>query len=125
MAERILIVDDDPLLCSLLQMTLGREGYDTHTVYSGRDALDYLAEHKANLILLDIMMADLNGFDVLRSLRAKPELSTVPVVFLTARVDAISQKTGLDAGAVEYLTKPITPEALVERVKAILRSTSS
>lgn len=120
MAQRILIVDDDPLLCELFQIALGREGYDTHKMLSGQDALDYLAQQPVDLILLDIMMADLNGFDVMRHLKADPQLASIPVVLLTARVDAISEKTGLDSGAVEYLTKPITPEALVERVRAVL-----
>ncbi|NDJ76576.1 MAG: response regulator transcription factor [Chloroflexi bacterium] len=125
MAERILIVDDDPLLCNLLRMALGREGYVTHEVYSGRSALDYLEEEgPVDLILMDVMMADFNGFDVLRHLKAKPEISNIPVIFLTARVDAISQKTGMDIGAVEYLTKPITPDVLVERVQATLAATS-
>jgi len=120
MSERILIVDDDPLLCSLLKMALEREGYETHSVYSGQAALNYLTKQKVDLILLDIMMADLNGFDVLRQLQDDPDSREIPVIFLTARVDAISQKTGMDIGAVEYLTKPITPDALVERVRANL-----
>lgn len=121
MAERILIVDDDPLLCSLLKMALNREGYDTRDFMSGTDVLDYFdAGGHADLILLDVMMADVNGFDVVRRLRERPALTDVPVIFLTARVDAISQQTGLDAGASEYLTKPITPDALVERVRAVL-----
>lgn len=120
MTARILIVDDDPLLCSLLKMALRREGYETHEVYSGRAALAYLDENTVDLILLDVMMADFNGFDVLRHLKADDRLSDLPVIFLTARVDGISQKTGIDIGAVEYLTKPITPDVLVERVEAVL-----
>jgi DNA-binding response OmpR family regulator len=120
MGERILIVDDDLLLCNLLRMALGRAGYQTVEAYSGDTALSYLADNDVDLILLDVMMADINGFDVLRKLKADPELSQIPVVFLTARVDAISQKTGLDIGAVEYLTKPITPEMLIERVQSVL-----
>lgn len=120
MAERILVVDDDPLLCSLLEMALGREGYATSVVYSGRDALEALEAETYDLVLLDIMMADLNGFDVIRRLRASPEHAHTPVIFLTARVDAISQRTGIDAGAVEYLTKPITPDELIARVRAAL-----
>jgi DNA-binding response OmpR family regulator len=125
MAERILIVDDDPLLCSLLRMALRREQYDTVEVYSGQSALDFLQDQQVDLILLDVMMADLNGFDVLRFLRANPLHRDIPVIFLTARVDAISQRTGIDIGAVEYLTKPITPDALIERVRAVLLSRSS
>jgi DNA-binding response OmpR family regulator len=120
MAARILVVDDDPLLCNLLRMALGREGFEPIVVYSGEDALTYLHEQQVDLVLLDIMMADVNGFNVLRRLKADPQIAAIPVVFLTARVDAISQQTGLDIGAVEYLTKPITPERLVERIRAVL-----
>jgi len=120
MAERILIVDDDPLLCNLLRMALGRAGFQTVEVYSGDAALQYLETQTVDVILLDVMMADVNGFDVLRRLKANPNWKAIPVVFLTARVDAISQKTGLDIGAVDYLTKPITPELLIERIQAVL-----
>ena len=120
MAERILIVDDDPLLCNLLRMALGRAGFQTVEVYSGDAALNYLETQTVDVILLDVMMADVNGFDVLRRLKANPNWKVIPVVFLTARVDAISQKTGLDIGAVDYLTKPITPELLIERIQAVL-----
>lgn len=120
MPARILIVDDDPLMCNLLTLTLHREGYETEAVYSGQDALDFLSGSGVDLILLDIMMADFNGFQVLRALRANPSTATIPVILLTARVDTISQKTGLDAGAVDYLTKPITPDLLVSRVRDVL-----
>lgn len=121
MGESILIVDDDPLLCNLLRMALGRAGYQTAEMYSGDTALEYLQTQKTvDLILLDVMMADVNGFDVLRKLKAHAEWSKIPVILLTARVDAISQKTGMDIGAVEYLTKPITPELLIERIQAVL-----
>ncbi|HMM28451.1 MAG: response regulator [Chloroflexota bacterium] len=124
MPARILIVDDDPLMCNLLTLTLHREGYETEAVYSGQDALDYLSGSGVDLILLDIMMADFNGFQVLRALRADPSTATIPVILLTARVDSISQKTGLDAGAVDYLTKPITPDVLVSRVRDVLSAGS-
>lgn len=124
MPARILIVDDDPLMCNLLTLTLHREGYETEAVYSGQDALDYLSGSGVDLILLDIMMADFNGFQVLRALRADPSTAVIPVILLTARVDSISQKTGMDAGAVDYLTKPITPDVLVSRVRDVLSAGS-
>ncbi len=120
MAQRILIVDDDALMCKLLHIALSREGYEAHAVYSGPAALDYLADHEVDLILLDVMMADVNGFEVMRRLKEDERHRHVPVILLTARVDAVSQQTGLDIGAVEYLTKPITPEALAERVRVVL-----
>ena len=120
MTQRVLIVDDDPLLCDLLRMALRREGFETHEVYSGDAALGYLEQRpQVDLVLLDVMMADINGFDVLRRLKETPDLAGIPVILLTARVDAISQRTGLEIGAAEYLTKPITPSALVERVRAV------
>jgi DNA-binding response OmpR family regulator len=124
MAERILIVDDDPLMCNLLTLTLHREGYETDAVYSGQDALDYLSGRDVDLILLDIMMADLNGIEVLRTLQTDPATASIPVIVLTARADAITQQTGLDAGAVEYLTKPIAPDDLVERVRGVLAASA-
>jgi DNA-binding response OmpR family regulator len=124
MAERILIVDDDPLMCNLLTLTLHREGYETDAVYSGQDALDYLSGRNVDLILLDIMMADLNGIEVLRTLQTDPATASIPVIVLTARADAITQQTGLDAGAVEYLTKPIAPDDLVERVRGVLAASA-
>ncbi len=121
MSARILIIDDDPLMCDLLQMALRREGYDADTVYSGVEALDYLTEHGAvDLILLDIMMADLDGFDVLERLKAEERWRDIPVVILTARTDAPSRQQGMAGGAVRYLTKPIMPEALAEHVRAAL-----
>jgi DNA-binding response OmpR family regulator len=122
MGEHILIVDDDPLLCNLLRMALGRAGFQTAEMYSGDTALEYLQRQSVDLILLDVMMADINGFDVLRKLKANPQWKDIPVILLTARVDAISQRTGMDIGAVEYLTKPITPDLLIERIRAVLAS---
>jgi len=124
MPERILIVDDDTLMCRLLHMALTREGYESHEVYSGPAALEYLDAHDVDLILLDIMMSDVNGFEVIRRLKKDGRHADIPIILLTARVDAISQQTGMDVGAVEYLTKPITPEDLVARVRAVLDAAS-
>jgi len=124
MAGRILIVDDDPLLCSLLRMALNREGFETHEVFSGKAALEYLSGALVDLVLLDVMMADFNGFDVLRMIKADPRLERVPVILLTARGDGTSQQTGFGIGAVEYLIKPITPDVLVKRVRAVVDAQS-
>ncbi len=121
MSARILIIDDDPLMCDLLQMALRREGYDADAVYSGVEALDYLNEHgDVDLILLDIMMADLDGFDVLERVKAEERWRDIPVVILTARTDEPSRQQGLEGGAIRYLTKPIMPETLAEHVRAAL-----
>ena len=121
MAERILVVDDDPLLFSLLEMTLTREGYTTSVVYSGRDALAALEAETYDLVFLDVMMADLNGFDVIRRLRASPEHADVPVIFLTGVEGPKNSAKGLNLGADDYVFKPFDFDDLEARIKARLR----
>lgn len=120
MSARILIVDDDVLLCDLVRMALERAGFVVESAHSAQAALEKLKTQPADLVLLDVMMADINGFDMLRRMKSDPALAAIPVVFLSARVDAIAQQTGLEAGAVDYLPKPVSQAALVERVQAIL-----
>lgn len=120
MSARILIVDDDVLLCDLVRMALERAGFAVESAHSAQAALEKLKTQPADLVLLDVMMTDINGFDMLRRMKSDPALAAIPVVFLSARVDAIAQQTGLEAGAVDYLPKPVSQAALVERVQAIL-----
>jgi DNA-binding response OmpR family regulator len=120
MSARILIVDDDVLLCDLVRMALERAGFTVESAHSAQAALEKLKAQPADLILLDVMMSDINGFDMLRRMKGDPALAAIPVVFLSARVDAIAQQTGLEAGAVDYLPKPVSQAVLVERVRAIL-----
>lgn len=120
MSARILIVDDDVLLCDLVRMALERAGFAVESAHSAQAALEKLKTQPADLVLLDVMMTDINGFDMLRRMKSDPALAAIPVVFLSARVDAVAQQTGLEAGAVDYLPKPVSQAALVERVQAIL-----
>ncbi len=120
MSARILIVDDDVLLCDLVRMALERAGFAVESAHSAAEALQRLRELPVDLVLLDVMMTDINGFDMLRRMKSDPGLANIPVVFLSARVEAIAQQTGLEAGAVDYLPKPISQTTLVERIQAIL-----
>ena len=91
MPERILIVDDDTLMCRLLHMALTREGYESHEVYSGPAALEYLDAHDVDLILLDIMMSDVNGFEVIRRLKKDGRHADIPIICLLYTSDAADE----------------------------------
>lgn len=116
--NRILVIDDDIELCELLSDYLGSEGFEVQTVHRGEQgALQALAEDYA-LVVLDVMLPGLNGFDVLRKIR---ESSKVPVIMLTARGDDIDRIVGLELGADDYLPKPFNPRELVARIRAVQR----
>ncbi|MDQ6898542.1 MAG: response regulator transcription factor [Candidatus Dormibacteraeota bacterium] len=116
---RVLVVDDEPNIIELIAMALRYEGFATETAASGRAALTAVTNFKPALIILDVMLPDLDGFEVLKRLTA--ERQRVPVIFLTAR-DATEDKVrGLTVGGDDYVTKPFSIEELVARVRAVLR----
>ncbi len=117
---RVLIVDDDADLVQVMRLALGQAGFDIHVVHSGQAALDWLAAESADVILLDLMMADMNGFAVLRQLRAGESASPLPVIIVTARADSRSRAESVSAGASAFLTKPVANKALVEHVRQAL-----
>jgi two-component system OmpR family response regulator len=117
--ERLLLVDDEDNLRSMLEAALRYEGFDVHATSSGRDALDVVEEQAPDLIVLDVMMPDLDGFEVCRRLRS--DGVKTPVLFLTAR-DATDDKVrGLTLGGDDYLVKPFSLDELVARIAAVLR----
>jgi len=116
----ILAVDDDAHILQLIKWELTAQGYQVLTSRSGEEALRLAAEQRPDLIILDVMMPNVDGFEVLRRLR---ERSGVPVLLLTARNRDHDKISGLDTGADDYVTKPFSPEELSARVKAILRRT--
>ncbi|MBN1283934.1 MAG: response regulator [Anaerolineae bacterium] len=120
MPKNILVVDDDPLLCSLLESSLKRAGFDCQITYSGQTALDYIEKALPDLIVLDIMMPDMNGFEVARRIRANTQTANVPIIMLTARIDAASRRAGIDIGVDDYMTKPLSPKQLIDRIHALL-----
>ena len=119
--NKILIVDDDSDILELLQYNLEKEGYEVKTANAGQKALDIAPIFQPNLILLDIMMPGMDGVETCRLLREIPELAETHVLFLTARSEEYSEVAAFDAGADDYITKPIKPRALISRIGAILR----
>lgn len=119
MAELILLVDDEASIIQLAQLYLEREGFRIISAGDGQAALELVASQRPALVVLDVMLPMLDGFEVCRRLRAKDD--NVAIIMLTARDDDIDKIVGLELGADDYLTKPFNPRELVARVKAILR----
>ena len=114
----ILVVDDEPNIIELAKLYLEREGYQVEGVGTGGDALSRFGSFHPDLLILDLMLPDIDGFEVCRQIRAK---SDVPILMLTARKEDVDKIVGLELGADDYFTKPFNPRELVARVKAILR----
>jgi two-component system OmpR family response regulator len=123
MARHLLIVDDEDNLRSMLAAALRHHGYEITAVENGRDALRTVADARPDLVVLDVMMPDLDGFEVCRRMRADGDRT--PVVFLTARDDTEDKVRGLTLGGDDYLQKPFSLDELVARVEAVLRRTGS
>jgi two-component system OmpR family response regulator len=119
--QRLLVVDDEPTIVSLLSASLRFVGYDVRTAASGAEALRVAAGFKPELLVLDVMLPDYDGFEVVRRLRADGR--HLPVLFLTARDGVQDKITGLTVGGDDYVTKPFSLEEVVARIKAVLRRT--
>lgn len=116
--EKILVVDDEEHIVELAELYLGNEGYAVVSAQDGVEAIEKIASETPDLVVLDIMIPEMDGLDVLRELR---KTSGVPVIMLTARESEVDKVVGLELGADDYLTKPFSPRELVARVKAVLR----
>ena len=116
--SKILVVEDEPAIADNIRYALETEGFEVLWCSVGADALGALADHSIQLIVLDVGLPDLSGFDLCKTIRKD---STVPIIFLTARSDEIDRVVGLEIGADDYVTKPFSPRELSARVKAILR----
>lgn len=117
-ARSILLVDDDTELCALMADFFGQQGFVIEAAYEGRSGLSRALNGAFDLIILDVMLPILNGFEVLRQIRRR---SAVPIIMLTARTAELDRITGLDTGADDYLPKPFGPEELLARIRAVLR----
>lgn len=115
---RILIVDDDDNICQLLNLYLVKEGYKTAICNNGRNAIKKISEEEFNIVLLDIMMPEMDGYETLANIR---KFSNVPVILVSAKGEPMDKISGLDCGADDYVTKPFEPQELISRIKAILR----
>lgn len=120
-SQKILLVDDEPDILEMIGFNLEREGYEVLTAANGRKAVELAKAHQPNLILLDVMMPEMDGMETCRELREDAKLKNTIIAFLTARNEDYSQIAGFDAGADDYISKPIKPRVLVSRVKALLR----
>jgi CheY-like chemotaxis protein/MinD-like ATPase involved in chromosome partitioning or flagellar assembly len=120
MAEKILIIDDDLDTLRLVGLMLQRQGYQITTATNGQQGLDMVLQEKPKLILLDIMMPDMDGYEVARRLRANPKTATIPILMFTAKTQLDDKVTGFEVGADDYLTKPTHPSELQSHVKALL-----
>ena len=117
---KILVVDDEIYIVHILDFSLGMEGYEVVTALDGEQALDKARTERPDLIVLDIMMPKLDGYETCKVLKSREETRDIPVILLSAKGRNVDQKTGFEVGADDYITKPFSPRKLVERINAIL-----
>jgi DNA-binding response OmpR family regulator len=120
-AKKILIVEDEKDILHLVQFYLEKEGYRTCTAVTGMEGLKLARSEHPDLIILDLMLAELDGLEVCKQIRADPRTSRLPIVMLTAKAEESDTIVGLELGADDYVTTPFSPKALVARVKALFR----
>jgi two-component system phosphate regulon response regulator PhoB len=121
MPKRIAIVEDEAELAALIDYNLSRHGYEAQVLGGAKGTLKALENCKPDLILLDVMLPEVDGFELCRQIRQSPVLMRTPVLFLTARSDEVDRVLGLEIGGDDYMTKPFSPRELIARVKAHLR----
>ena len=121
MAAKVLVVDDEKMIVKGLRFSLMQEGYEVECAYDGEEAVNMIRDTRFDIVLLDVMLPKLSGFEVLQQVR---EFSDVPIIMLTARGDDMDKILGLDYGADDYVTKPFNPLEVKGRIKAIIRRTS-
>jgi DNA-binding response OmpR family regulator len=120
--RRILVVDDEVRMVRFIRLNLEHDGFQVIEAYNGMQALERMRTSLPDLVLLDVMMPDIDGFEVLRTIR---EISQVPVIMLTAKGEEDDRVRGLELGADDYITKPFSPREMVSRVRAVLRRTET
>jgi two-component system alkaline phosphatase synthesis response regulator PhoP len=121
---RILLVDDEEDILEFLSYNLKREGYLVSVAVNGREAVEKASVEKPHLIIMDVMMPEMDGIEAVREIRKNPELDDTLIIFLTARSEDFAQIEGLEAGADDYVTKPVKPKVLISRLSALLRRSS-
>ncbi len=115
---KVLIIDDDINICELIKLYLEKEGYEIMTAYNGIKAIEAFKEHTPSIVILDIMLPGVDGWQVCREIR---KVSSIPIIMLTAKGETFDKVLGLELGADDYMVKPFEPKELVARVKAVLR----
>ncbi len=121
MAKTILIADDEQDIRDMLAYNLTREGFEVVTAANGKEAIEKIETTPVSLVILDIMMPEMDGFEACRIIRSNPRSAQLPVLFLTARAGEVDQIVSLELGADDYVQKPVSPRILVARVKSLLR----
>lgn len=121
MANRILVVDDEPPIVRLMEFVLARQGHEMLVAVNGEEALEKIRAYRPDLVLLDIMMPRIDGYEVARILRADPDFAQLPIIMLSAKAQEEDVRKGLDVGVNEYITKPFSPEHLVHVVADYLQ----
>ena len=119
---RVLIVDDDPNINQLIKLYLEKEGYETETAERGDDALNLFKKNPPQIVLLDLMLPGMDGWQVCREIR---KTSTIPIIMLTSKDETFDKVLGLELGADDYMTKPFDPKELIARIKAVMRRTQT
>ena len=123
--QSILIADDEADILEIISHNLQKEGYKVYTANNGQEAIDQAFEKVPDLIILDVMMPKVDGMEACRQIKANAKTAGIPVLFLTARSEEFAEITGFEAGADDYISKPIRPRVLMSRIKAILRRLST
>ena len=118
--SEILVVDDESYILHILDFSLGAEGFDVVTAPNGEKAVEKAKELQPDLIVLDIMMPVLDGYETCRRLKQQPETKEIPVLLLTAKGREVDKRLGFDVGAVDYIVKPFSPTRLIERIEEII-----
>jgi len=121
---KILVVDDEIYIVHILDFSLGMEGYEVVTALDGEQAIEQARNEKPDLIVLDIMMPKLDGYETCKILKSEKETRDIPVILLSAKGRNVDQKIGFEVGADDYITKPFSPRKLVERINSILGQTN-
>ncbi len=123
--KKILIVDDEPDILRLLEYNLKKEGFKIESATTGTDALRKVRKGDIDLVVLDLMLPEMDGYEVIRRMRREEQLSDIPVIMLTAKSEEVDRVLGLELGADDYVTKPFSLRELIARVKAVLRRTEN
>ena len=121
MPKKILVIEDEKDIQELLQIYLKRDGYDVHIAKDGETGLRKASLERYDLILLDLMLPHMDGLEICRNFRSRPQTSDVPIIMITAKAEESDRIVGLEMGADDYITKPFSPREVLARVKAILR----
>ncbi len=120
---KILVVDDEVNITQILEFSIGAEGYEVITAANGEEAIDKARREQPDLIILDVMMPKIDGYEACRVLKANPLTKGIPVVLLTAKGRDIDKRLGYEVGAIDYIIKPFSPNKLVDRIHELLVGT--